>query len=56
MRDASQGGGGIYVHAYAHNLQIANNRVYNNLGTLSGGITIGQGEHPDVDLTAARRR
>jgi len=50
IRDSSQGGGGIYVHAYAHNLQIANNRVYNNLGTLSGGITIGQGEHPDVNL------
>jgi hypothetical protein len=50
VRDSSQGGGGIYVHAYAHYLQIANNRVYNNLGTLSGGITIGQGEHPDVNL------
>ncbi len=51
LRDASQGGGGIYVHAYAHYLQVANNRVYNNLGTLSGGITIGQGEHPDANLT-----
>ncbi len=51
LRDASQGGGGIYVHAYAHYLQIANNRIYNNLGTLSGGITIGQGEHPDANLT-----
>ena len=50
VRDSSQGGGGINVHAYAHHLQIANNRVYNNLGTLSGGITIGQGEHPDLNL------
>ncbi|HUO94925.1 MAG TPA: choice-of-anchor Q domain-containing protein [Steroidobacteraceae bacterium] len=53
IRDSSQGGGGIFVHAYAHNLQIANNRVSNNTGTLSGGITIGQGEHPDVQLAGA---
>ena len=45
-RDSSQGGGGIFVHGWAHNLQIANNRVYNNAGTLSGGITVGQGEFP----------
>jgi hypothetical protein len=50
IRDSSQGGGGIFVHAYAHNLQIANNRVHNNTGTMSGGITIGAGEHPDVEL------
>jgi hypothetical protein len=50
VRDSSQGGGGIFVHAYAHNLQIANNRVSNNTGTMSGGITIGTGEHPDVAL------
>ena len=46
ITDSSQGGGGIFVHAWGHNLQIANNRVYNNTGTLSGGITIGQGEIP----------
>jgi hypothetical protein len=46
VTDSSQGGGGIFVHAWAHNLQIANNRVYNNAGTLSGGVTIGQGEFP----------
>ena len=50
VQNSSQGGGGILVHAWAHNLQIANNRVKNNQGTLSGGITIGQGEHPDVPL------
>jgi uncharacterized repeat protein (TIGR01451 family) len=50
LRDSSQGGGGVFVHAYAHNLQIANNRVHNNTGTMSGGITIGAGEHPDVEL------
>ncbi len=46
IRDSSQGGGGIFVHGWAHNLQIANNRVTNNAGSLSGGITVGQGEFP----------
>ncbi len=46
VTDSSQGGGGIFVHGWAHNLQIANNRVYNNAGTLSGGMSIGQGEFP----------
>ena len=50
VKNSSQGGGGILVHAWGHNLQIANNRVYNNQGTLSGGITVGQGEHTDVPL------
>jgi hypothetical protein len=50
ITDASQGGGGIFVHAWGHNLQIANNRIYNNSGTLTGGITIGQGESPDAYL------
>jgi len=48
VTDASQGGGGIFAHAWAHNLEIANNRVYGNIGTLSGGINIGQGESPDI--------
>jgi hypothetical protein len=46
IRDSSQGGGGVFVHGWNHNLQIANNRIYNNAGTLSGGITVGQGEFP----------
>jgi hypothetical protein len=46
VTNSSQGGGGIFVHGWAHNLQIANNRVYNNAGTLSGGINVGQGEFP----------
>ncbi len=50
ITDSSQGGGGILVHAWGHNLQIANNRIYNNAGTLSGGITVGQGETPDAYL------
>jgi hypothetical protein len=47
ITDSSQGGGGIFAHAWAHNLEIANNRIYNNSGTQSGGINIGQGESPD---------
>ena len=50
LTDASEGGGGIFVHAWAHNLQIANNRVFGNIGTLSGGINVGQGESPDAYL------
>ena len=53
ITDSSQGGGGIFVHAWAHNLEIANDRVYNNIGTLSGGINIGQGESPDAYLAGA---
>ena len=44
--NSSQGGGGIFAHGWAHHLQVANNRVYNNAGTLSGGISVGQGEFP----------
>jgi len=50
IRNSSQGGGGIFVHAWGHNLQIANNRVGNNSGTLSGGINVGQGEFPPAYL------
>jgi hypothetical protein len=46
ITDSSQGGGGIYVHGWGHNLQIANNRISSNAGTLSGGINVGQGEFP----------
>ncbi len=46
ITDSSQGGGGIFAHGWNHNLQIANNRIYGNLGTLTGGINIGQGEFP----------
>ncbi|GAB3626132.1 hypothetical protein PTE30175_00870 [Pandoraea terrae] len=45
--NSSQGGGGIFVHGYNHNIEIANNRVFANAGTLTGGITIGQVEVPD---------
>jgi len=48
VTDSSQGGGGIFVHGWAHQLEISNDRVYNNTGTLTGGIVIGQGESPDA--------
>ena len=46
ISNSSQGGGGIFVHGWGHNIQIANNRVTNNAGTLGGGINVGQGEFP----------
>jgi hypothetical protein len=51
VTNSSQGGGGILVHAWGHNLEISNNRVYNNTGTLTGGISVGIGETPDALLT-----
>jgi hypothetical protein len=53
ITDSSQGGGGIFVHGWGHNLQIANNRIYNNAGTLSGGINVGQGEFPPAYLAGS---
>ena len=53
ITNSSQGGGGIFVHAWGHNLQVANNRVYNNQGTLAGGIAIGQGEFPPQQIVGA---
>jgi hypothetical protein len=50
ITDSSQGGGGIFVHGWGHNIEIANNRVQNNAGTLGGGINIGQGEFPGAYL------
>jgi hypothetical protein len=50
ITNSSQGGGAIFVHAWGHNLEIANNRIYNNSGTMSGGINVGQGESPDALL------
>jgi hypothetical protein len=46
VENSSQGGGGIFVHGWGHNIQIANNRVVNNAGTMSGGVNVGQGEFP----------
>jgi hypothetical protein len=46
--NSSQGGGGVWLHGWNHFIEVANNRVYNNGGTLSGGITVGQAENPDA--------
>ncbi|HWC17048.1 MAG TPA: hypothetical protein VG498_08530, partial [Terriglobales bacterium] len=48
ITNSSQGGGGIFVHGWGHKLQITNNRILNNTGSLSGGINVGQGETPDL--------
>jgi hypothetical protein len=53
ITNSSQGGGGIFVHGWGHNLQIANNRVNSNAGTLGGGINIGQGEYPPAYLVGS---
>jgi hypothetical protein len=44
--NSSQGGGGIYLHGWNHNMQIANTRISANAGTLSGAINLGNGETP----------
>jgi hypothetical protein len=44
--NSSQGGGGIYLHGWNHNIQIANTRISANAGTLSGAINLGNGETP----------
>jgi len=46
ITDSSQGGGGIFVHGWGHNIQSPTTGVYNNTGTLTGGISVGQGEYP----------
>ena len=47
VNNSSQGGGGIFLHGWTHYTQVGNNRVYNNAGTLTGGITVGLAETPD---------
>jgi len=37
-------GGGIVVNAYAHYLEISNNRLHGNQGALNGGIRIGHAD------------
>jgi hypothetical protein len=46
--NSSQGGGGVFVHGWAHNLDIANTRISANHGTLAGAINLGNGETPPV--------
>ena len=53
FRNSSQGGGGMFLHGWNHFTEVSNNRVYNNGGTLSGGIVIGQAETPPETIDAA---
>ena len=48
VANSSQGGGGIFVHGWAHNLEVANLRVFGNNGTLAGAINLGNGEAPNA--------
>jgi Bacterial cadherin-like domain len=50
--NSSQGGGGIFLHGWNHNMQVANNRVQSNAGTLTGGIVVGQVEVLDATIAA----
>jgi hypothetical protein len=47
LTNSSQGGGALFVHGWNHHLEISNNRMTSNAGTLTGGITLGQPEVPD---------
>jgi hypothetical protein len=51
--NSSQGGGAIFVHGWNHNLEIGNTRIHGNHGTLTGGITVGNGEFPDAFIAGA---
>ena len=51
--NSSQGGGAIFLHGWNHNTEVANNRVHGNHGTLTGGITIGNGEFPDPSIVGS---
>ena len=46
--NSSQGGGAVFVHGWGHNLQLANDRISANQGTLAGAINLGNGETPDA--------
>ena len=48
--NSSQGGGGLFMHGWNQNLEIANNRISGNHGTLAGGINLGNGETPPIFL------
>ena len=42
--NSSQGGGGIFLHGWTHFIEVSNNRIHGNSGTLAGGIVVGQPE------------
>ena len=51
--NSSAGGGGIFVHGWNHNLEISNNHVYGNGGSVTGGISVGQVEIGPVTTVGA---
>jgi hypothetical protein len=53
ITNSSQGGGGIFLHGWNHNMEVANNRIHGNHGTLTGGITVGTPEFPDPHILLA---
>ena len=53
--NSSQGGGGIFLHGWNHNMEVSNNRVFANAGTLTGGITVGQLENPVVTVVGTQQ-
>src|SRR4029077_7484949 len=50
--NSSQGGGGIFVHGWGHFLEVSNNRVKANGGTIAGGISVGNAESDPGGLAA----
>jgi hypothetical protein len=50
ITQSSQGGGAIFMHGWNHKIQIGNNRILSNAGTLSGGINAAQGEYPPATV------
>jgi hypothetical protein len=46
--NSSQGGGGLFIHGWAHSLEVGNTRISGNHGTLAGAINLGNGETPDA--------
>ncbi len=50
ITNSSQGGGAIFLHGWTHNMELSNNRIFANAGTLSGGIVVGQGEFGDQNI------
>src|SRR5882762_522713 len=54
--NSSAGGGAIFVHGWNHLMEVSNNRVYANVGTLTGGITIGQMETTDGTIVGTQQQ
>jgi hypothetical protein len=50
LTNSSQGGGGLLIHGWNHHLEVSNNRITGNAGTLTGGIEVGLSEVPDPTL------